>query len=71
MTFPTAIPEIPVASIDKASTYYVEKLGFTSIGETSKVALQAFQGIIAGCFSPIALSVRATATKAQSFSGSI
>jgi len=29
MTFPTAIPEIPVASIDEASTYYVEKLGFT------------------------------------------
>ena len=29
MTFPAAIPEIPVASIDKASTYYVEKLGFT------------------------------------------
>jgi predicted lactoylglutathione lyase len=29
MTFPTAIPEIPVVSIEKASTYYVEKLGFT------------------------------------------
>jgi predicted lactoylglutathione lyase len=29
MRFPTAVPEIPVASIDKASAYYVEKLGFT------------------------------------------
>jgi hypothetical protein len=29
MRFPAAVPEIPVASIDKASTYYVEKLGFT------------------------------------------
>jgi predicted lactoylglutathione lyase len=29
MRFPAAVPEIPVASIDKASSYYVEKLGFT------------------------------------------
>jgi uncharacterized glyoxalase superfamily protein PhnB len=29
MRFPAAVPEIPVASIDKASAYYVEKLGFT------------------------------------------
>jgi uncharacterized glyoxalase superfamily protein PhnB len=28
MRFPAAVPEIPVASIDKASAYYVEKLGF-------------------------------------------
>jgi hypothetical protein len=29
MRFPAAVPEIPVASIDQASAYYVEKLGFT------------------------------------------
>jgi hypothetical protein len=29
MTFPPAVPEIPVASIDKAADYYVSKLGFT------------------------------------------
>jgi hypothetical protein len=29
MTFPAPVPEIPVASIDKAATYYVNKLGFT------------------------------------------
>jgi uncharacterized glyoxalase superfamily protein PhnB len=28
MRFPAAVPEIPVASIGKASAYYVEKLGF-------------------------------------------
>jgi uncharacterized glyoxalase superfamily protein PhnB len=28
MRFPAAVPEIPVASIDKASAYYVQKLGF-------------------------------------------
>ena len=29
MSFPAAVPEIPVASIDTAAAYYVEKLGFT------------------------------------------
>ena len=29
MTFPAAVPEIPVASIDKAVAYYVKMLGFT------------------------------------------
>jgi uncharacterized glyoxalase superfamily protein PhnB len=29
MRFPAAVPEIPVASIDRASVYYVERLGFT------------------------------------------
>ena len=29
MTFPPAVPEIPVANIDKAAAYYVETLGFT------------------------------------------
>jgi hypothetical protein len=29
MTFPTAVPEIPAASIDKAAAYYVGTLGFT------------------------------------------
>ena len=29
MTFPAAVPEIPVASIDKAVEYYVNTLGFT------------------------------------------
>ena len=29
MRFPSAVPEIPVASIDKAAAYYVHTLGFT------------------------------------------
>jgi len=29
MTFPKAVPEIPVASIDKGVAYYVDVLGFT------------------------------------------
>jgi uncharacterized glyoxalase superfamily protein PhnB len=29
MTFPKAVPEIPVESIDKAAAYYVDVLGFT------------------------------------------
>ena len=29
MTFPPAVPEIPVANIDKAAAYYVDTLGFT------------------------------------------
>ena len=29
MTFPSAVPEIPVANIDKAAAYYVDTLGFT------------------------------------------
>lgn len=29
MTFPVPVPEIPVASIDKAAAYYVDTLGFT------------------------------------------
>lgn len=29
MTFPAAVPEIPVANIDNAAGYYVKKLGFT------------------------------------------
>ena len=29
MIFPPALPEIPVASVDKAAAYYVKKLGFT------------------------------------------
>lgn len=28
MTFPAAVPEIPVANIDSAAAYYVERLGF-------------------------------------------
>jgi uncharacterized glyoxalase superfamily protein PhnB len=30
MTFPTPIPEIPAADVDKAAAYYVNTLGFTS-----------------------------------------
>ena len=29
MTFPAAVPELPVASVDKAAAYYVSVLGFT------------------------------------------
>jgi uncharacterized glyoxalase superfamily protein PhnB len=29
MIFPAPVPEIPVASIDKAAAYYVDTLGFT------------------------------------------
>ena len=29
MTFPPAVPEIPVANVDLAAEYYVSKLGFT------------------------------------------
>jgi len=29
MTFPAAVPEIPVASVDAAAAYYVNTLGFT------------------------------------------
>ena len=29
MTFPAAVPEIPVISIDKAAAYYVDVLGFS------------------------------------------
>ena len=29
MMFPTPIPEIPAAHVDKAATYYVNMLGFT------------------------------------------
>ena len=29
MTFPAAVPEIPVASVDEAAAYYVKTLGFT------------------------------------------
>jgi uncharacterized glyoxalase superfamily protein PhnB len=29
MIFPAAVPEIPVANVDEAAAYYVEKLGFT------------------------------------------
>lgn len=29
MTFPTAVPEIPAADVEKSSAYYVDKLGFT------------------------------------------
>jgi uncharacterized glyoxalase superfamily protein PhnB len=29
MTFPAAVPEIPVAHIEKAAAYYVNALGFT------------------------------------------
>jgi uncharacterized glyoxalase superfamily protein PhnB len=29
MTFPAAVPEIPVESVDKATAYYVSALGFT------------------------------------------
>ncbi|MFN7924842.1 MAG: VOC family protein [Bryobacteraceae bacterium] len=29
MSFPAAVPEIPVADVDKAAAYYVESLGFT------------------------------------------
>lgn len=28
MMFPSAVPEIPVSSIDKAAAYYINKLGF-------------------------------------------
>src|SRR5450755_4385626 len=30
MMFPTPIPEIPAADVDKAAAYYVNTLGFTS-----------------------------------------
>lgn len=30
MTFPTAIPEVPAADVDKACAYYVNTLGFNS-----------------------------------------
>jgi uncharacterized glyoxalase superfamily protein PhnB len=29
MTFPAAVPEIPVANVDRAAAYYVDALGFT------------------------------------------
>ncbi len=29
MTFPTPVPEIPAADVDKAAAYYVNTLGFT------------------------------------------
>ncbi len=29
MTFPSAVPEIPAANVDKAAAYYVNALGFT------------------------------------------
>jgi catechol 2,3-dioxygenase-like lactoylglutathione lyase family enzyme len=29
MTFPSAVPEIPAADVDKAAAYYVDTLGFT------------------------------------------
>ncbi len=29
MTFPTPVPEIPAANVDKAAAYYVNMLGFT------------------------------------------
>jgi len=29
MTFPTPVPEIPAANVDKAAAYYVSMLGFT------------------------------------------
>jgi hypothetical protein len=29
MTFPPAVPEVPVANIDNAAAYYVNTLGFT------------------------------------------
>lgn len=29
MTFPSAVPEIPVANVDEAASYYVDPLGFT------------------------------------------
>jgi hypothetical protein len=29
MTFPAPVPEIPATNIDKATAYYVDKLGFT------------------------------------------
>ncbi len=29
MTFPAAVPEIPVVNVDQASAYYVDALGFT------------------------------------------
>lgn len=29
MTFPTPVPEIPAANVERAAAYYVDKLGFT------------------------------------------
>lgn len=71
MRFPAAVPEIPVASIDKASAYYVEKLGFAFDWGDDRGGIAGISRNDCRLFSPIAPSVRDTATKAKSFSGSI
>jgi len=67
MNSPAPISEIPAANVDKAAAYYVSTLASPSIGGTTKAALQASQGGIADCLSPIAPSERPTATWALSF----
>jgi hypothetical protein len=62
MTFPTPVPEIPAADVDKAAAYYVNTLGFTFDWGTTKAALQASRGGITDCLSPIAPSESPTAT---------
>ena len=56
MTLPAPVPEIPAANVDIAAAYYVNTLGFTFDWGTTKAALQASQGGIADCLSPIAPS---------------
>ena len=62
MTFPAPVPEIPAANVDQAAAYYVNTLGFTLDGGTTKAASPASPGGIADCLSPIAPSASPTAT---------
>ena len=62
MTLPAAVPEVPAANVDRAVAYYVNTLGFTFDWGDDPAALQASQGEIADCLSPIAPSESPTAT---------
>ena len=57
MIFPTAVPEIPAANVDKAVSYYVNVLGFTLDGLPHVGLFRAIHGtgsdfITGGAFGP-------------------
>ena len=71
MMFPVAVPEVPVASIDKAAAHYVDVFVSPSTGEMNKAVLQVSPGEAADCFSRTPIFESITAIWAPCFFGSI
>jgi hypothetical protein len=64
MTFPTPVPEIPAANVDKAIAYYGNNLGFTFDWGDDKGGIAGIQEGIADCSLPTPLLESPTPTQA-------